>query len=57
MTSLLIAFSHRNDLAGVPPAGRTEPSPCRERAAPLPVRGNAASKSLRKKGRTAVAVL
>jgi len=57
MTSLLIVLSQRDDLAGVPPAGRNEPSPCRERAAPLPVRGYAASMSLRKKGRTAVAVL
>lgn len=57
MTSLPIALLRRDDLAGVPPARRTEPSPCRERAAPLPVRGYAASMSLRKEGRTAVAVL
>lgn len=57
MTSLSIVFPHRNELAGVPPAKEQEPSPCRERAAPLPVRGYAASISLRKNGRTAVAVL
>lgn len=57
MTSLHAVLLHRNEPAGVPPAGRTEPSPCRERAAPLPGRGYAANKSLRKKGRTAVAVL
>lgn len=57
MTSSRTILPRWNELTCVPPAGRTEPSPCRERAAPLPVRGDAAMKSLRKKGRTAVAVL
>ena len=57
MTSLQAALLRRDDLADVPPARRTEPSPYRERAAPLPVRGYAASMSLRKNGRTAMAVL
>lgn len=57
MRLLQVALLYRDDLADVPPARRKEPSPCRERAAPLPVRGNAAMKSLRRKTRTALAVL
>ena len=57
MTSSLMTSQHRNDLADVPPTERKVPSPCREMAAPLPGRGDAAMKSLRKNGRTALAVL
>ena len=54
MTPEFSPFAHPNEPAGEPPA--EEQNPFGE-AAPLPGRGDAASKSLRKKGRTAVAVL